>query len=121
MSSTVVPAVIAGVVSLLVSVASALTTLRAQAARLRGEAENTMRAQEARLRTELRTEFMAEEAIRSLLLHEDWMLRSFGAIKRRVRGFHDDELRRLLVRAGALAFQAEDGQELWGLKDRNRP
>ena len=105
MSSTVTAAIIAGGVSLLLSAVTAFTTLRAQ---------------EARLRTELRTEFMAEEAIRSLLLDERWELRSFAEIKRRVRGFDDGELRRLLVRAGAVAFEGQSGQELWGLQERNR-
>jgi len=56
---------------------------------------------------------IAEEAIRSLLLHPDWEVRSFAAIKRRVGGFDDDELRQLLVRAGVLSFQGEAGKELW--------
>ena len=63
---------------------------------------------------------MAEEAIRALLNHEDWKLRSFEAIKRRVKGFDDKELRQLLVRAGAVAFErGADGEEMWGLRDRN--
>jgi len=53
---------------------------------------------------------MAEVAIRSLLRPKEWELRSFGAIKRRMGGFDDDELRRLLVRAGALSFEGEGGR-----------
>jgi hypothetical protein len=53
---------------------------------------------------------MAEVAIRSLLWPKEWELRSFGAIKRRMGGFDDDELRRLLVRAGALSFEGEGGR-----------
>jgi hypothetical protein len=104
MSDTLTAAIVAGGVSVLVSLGTAFTTFRLQ---------------EMRLRTELRTEFMAEEAIRSLLLHKDWELRSFDAIKRRVGGFADEQLRQLLVRAGALSFQGEGGKELWGLKERN--
>jgi hypothetical protein len=97
------------------------TRLEADAANARYAEEAALRAQEARLRTELRTEFMAEEAIRLLLEHEDWSLRSFDEIKRRIRGFTDDELRRLLVRAGAIAFErTRGGEELWGLRERNR-
>jgi hypothetical protein len=77
------------------------------------------RAQESRLRTELRTEFMAEEAIRQLLLHDHWQLRSFDVIRSRIGGFDDDALRQLLVRSGAIRFTGRDGQELWGLRDRN--
>jgi len=84
---------------------------QAQEERLRADAENARMAQEAalklqeeRLRTELRTEFMAEEAIRALLNHKDWKKRSFREIQRRVRGFDEDALRQLFVRAGAVAF-----------------
>lgn len=77
------------------------------------------RLQRDKLRLELRTQFMAEEAIRQLLLDPRWKLRSFELIRRRVGGFDDDSLRQLLVRAGALRFQAEDGEELWGLRERN--
>jgi hypothetical protein len=64
---------------------------------------------------------MAEEAIRALLEHEQWRIRSFNEIKRRVRGFEDDELRKLLVRAGAITFEfTRGGKEMWGLRERNR-
>lgn len=76
--------------------------------------------QKARLRQELRTEFMAEQAIVQLLNHATWNLRSFETIGRHVGGFKDDELRRLLVRSGALRFTAKDGSEVWGLRERNK-
>jgi len=128
MTSALVAALVSGGVSLAISVVVAANARRLQAASLNAEAENaraaqeaSLRAQEARLRTELRTEFMAEEAIRLLLEHEDWTLRSFEEIKRRIRGFSDDELRQLLVRAGAVAFErTRGGDELWGLRERNR-
>lgn len=80
----------------------------------------TFALQERRLRTELRTEFMAEEVARSLLLDERWGKRSFDEIRKRLGGFDEDELRRILVRAGAVRFEADDGRELWGLLARNR-
>jgi hypothetical protein len=149
MSAEVVAALVAGGVSLAVSGITAVATSRlqrerlqeeaerarrdreasfdAQEARLRAEAEiarrdneATMLAQEARLRTELRTEFMAEEAIHSLLRHKNYELRTFEAISRRLPGFEPDDLRRLLVRAGALAFYGDAEEEMWGLRDRNQ-
>jgi hypothetical protein len=78
------------------------------------------RLQTDRLRAELRTQYMAEEAIRQLLFHPEWELRSFELIKRRIGGFTEDELRQLLVRAGALRFEGTDGKELWGLRERNQ-
>jgi hypothetical protein len=76
--------------------------------------------QERKLRTELRTEFMAEQAAKSLLENERWAKRSFAEIKKRLGGFEDDELRKILVRAGAARFEGADGKELWGLISRNR-
>ena len=106
MSTALVTALIAGGVSLLVSVITAASANRLQV---------------ARLRTELRTEFMAEEAIRKLLMHETWNQRSFEKIKNHIRGFEDNELRRYLVRAGAVAFGDPDKpeDEVWGLRERN--
>ena len=104
MSGEVVAALVAGGVSVVVSAFTAAAASRSQ---------------ERRLRTELRTQFMAEEAIRVLLLSEKWKLRSFEAISARVRGFEADELRQLLIRAGALCFEGKDGSELWGLRARN--
>lgn len=75
--------------------------------------------QRDRLRSELRTQFMAEEALRHLLMDERWRLRSFDLIQPRVGGFDEDDLRQLLVRAGALRFEGKQGEELWGLRERN--
>lgn len=79
----------------------------------------TVALQERRLRFELRTEFMAERAIQSLLQSANWSKRSFAEIKKRIGGFDDDELRRLLVRAGAVRFESQERGELWGLVSRN--
>lgn len=82
----------------------------------------TFAVQERRLKTELRTEFMAEHAAKSLLEHERWTKRSFDEVKKRLGGFEDNELRKILVRAGAVKFEAsdDDHKELWGLISRNR-
>jgi hypothetical protein len=75
---------------------------------------------EKTLLTELRTEFMAEQAINRLLSTPGWEKRSFKAIQERIAGFSDDELKRLLVRAGAVQFRRKTGEwELWGLLSRN--
>ena len=75
--------------------------------------------QRERLRQELRTEFMAEQALVALLTHPDWTLRSFAAIRRKVGGFEENDLRQLLIRAGALRFERRDGEEMWGLRRLN--
>ncbi len=105
MSTELAAALIAGGVSVVVAGVTAVAAARRE---------------ERRIRAELRTEFMAEEALRALLLDPRWKLRTFASIKQRVRGFDDRELRQLLIRSGALCFEAQDGAELWGLRERNR-
>jgi hypothetical protein len=138
MSSQFAAAVIAGGVSIVVALLSAFLSERSQERRLRAELDGQkervseelhdqrerlhaeLESQRERLRAELRTEFMAEEALRSLLEHPTWKYRSFDAIRKKVRGFDDDELRRLLIRSGALCFELRaDKREMWGLRSRN--
>jgi hypothetical protein len=70
-----------------------------------------------RLTHELRLQFQTEALLRKLLQHRKWELRSFDAIKHHVGGFPDEELRQLLVRAGAVRFYKDD-KEMWGLMER---
>ena len=113
--AAILSAVIAGLVAIVVSVLGTRMDVRRHAEQLRHEID----LQEQRLRAELRTEYMAEEAINQLLRKAE-AKRTFEAIKARVGGFSDEELRRLLVRAGALRYEKRgDGTELWGLRDRN--
>ncbi|HEY1485297.1 MAG TPA: hypothetical protein VGF84_04275 [Micromonosporaceae bacterium] len=103
-------AIIAALVAIVVAYLSARWAGRQQMEQL-----------QARLREELRTEFMAESAIRTMLT-EHKPLRSFARIKARVGGFDrdEDQLRRLLVRSGALRYWSTDGKhtEFWGLRER---
>lgn len=65
-----------------------------------------------------RTEFMAEETARALLSHKGFTDRSFEALRRHLGGFEDDELRKILVRAGAMRVYRDDGSEWWRLVSR---
>ena len=76
--------------------------------------------QKDRLRTELKLEFAAETAIRELLSEEKWKLRSFEEIEKRLKGFGENEVRKLLIRSGALSFKSREGKEQWGLLERNK-
>jgi len=74
----------------------------------------------SRLRREFALEFASESAVKTLLEQPDWKCRTFETIKKRLGGFDDDELRKLLVRAGAVrAYRDADEAELWGLASRN--
>jgi hypothetical protein len=152
--SNVTPAIISGVVTLAVAVvgiiaaawrqskqfASDLSTaqtklqseLKLQGDRLQGELklqgdrlQGELKIQEERLKVELRTEFMAETAIRQLLSHPRWDQRKFNTIKGKMGdAFEDAELRKLLVRSGAVCFwltlKSGEKEELWGLIERNQ-
>jgi len=80
----------------------------------------TFALQERKLKWELRTEFMAEQAAKALLEHDDWNMRSLEEIKKRLGGVDDSELRKILVRAGAVKFESNDGKELGGLIYKNK-
>jgi hypothetical protein len=94
-------ALIAGIVSLVVALLTVVGT-------------------ERKLRRDFRLEFAAEAVARRLLNDREWRLRSFEIIKHHLAGFSDDELRKVLVRAGAIHFESASGKELWGLLERNR-
>lgn len=78
----------------------------------------TMRISASRLNAEFATERSAEIAIRQLLMLGQLRYRSFAQIRHHIGGFERNELRRLLVRAGAVRFMAADGTELWALRER---
>ena len=73
-----------------------------------------------RLKREYQLDFAAERVAQNLMKDEKWKLRSFRVIKHHLGGFEDDDLRKILIRAGAIRFKSASGQELWGLFERNR-
>jgi hypothetical protein len=70
------------------------------------------------LRQQHKTEFMAEETARHFLSHRSFTDRSFETLRNHLGGFEDDELRKILVRAGAIRIVREDGTEWWRLVSR---
>jgi hypothetical protein len=92
-------AIIAGVVSLSVSLIIALVA--------------TKRA------VNLQPEFAPEGVAHAILMDRKSRYRTFRVLKYHLSGFTDDELRKILVRAGGIRLTAE-GQEVWGLLARNR-
>lgn len=65
-----------------------------------------------------KTEFMAENTVKHFLSHKSYTDRSFETIKKHVGGFDDDDLRKILVRAGAIRNYRDDGSEWWRLLSR---
>jgi hypothetical protein len=76
------------------------------------------RNQLALLKATHKTEYMAEETARHFLSHKGFTDRSFETLRNHLGGFEDDELRKILVRAGAMRVYREDGSEWWRLISR---
>ncbi|HEY9044904.1 MAG TPA: hypothetical protein VIN08_03375 [Ohtaekwangia sp.] len=75
--------------------------------------------QEVKLKQEdYKTEFMAETTARHFLNHRSFTDRSFETLRNHLGGFEDDELRKILVRAGAIRIMRDDGTEWWRLLSR---
>jgi hypothetical protein len=72
-----------------------------------------------KLRQNFKLEFAAEGVAREMLIDRKWPYRTFRVLKYHLCGFTDDELRKILVRAGGIRLTA-GGQEVWGLLSRNR-
>lgn len=102
----------------------ALLTTRSQRERLESELafqrtkfEDELSHQRERLKAEFAVEESVEAALRHFLgLHLPY--RSFQMIRHHIGGFQSNELRQLLVRAGAVRFMAADGTEMWALRER---
>jgi hypothetical protein len=65
-----------------------------------------------------KVEYMAEETARHFLGHKSFTDRSFDTLRNHLGGFGDDELRKILVRAGAIRVYRDDGSEWWRLLSR---
>jgi len=72
----------------------------------------------AKIREENRTEFQAEQTAMHYLSHKNYTDRSFETLKKHLGGFEDNELRKILVRAGAIRTYRDDGSEWWRLLSR---
>lgn len=66
----------------------------------------------------IKTEHMAETTAQHFLKHQGYTDRSFDLLSKRLGGFEDNELRRILVRAGAIRYIRNDGTEFWRLLSR---
>ena len=69
---------------------------------------------------ENKTENMAEQTARYYLKEEGFYERSFDHLKTKLGGFEEDEIRKILVRAGAVRFIRKDEtkREFWCLVER---
>jgi lipopolysaccharide export system protein LptC len=104
----------AGILALIASLSGTLVggliTYIAQRQRFKQELEL--------LKQQQRTEYMAEETVKHFLSHQGYTDRQFDTIAKHLGGFGDDELRKILVRAGAIRTYRADGSEWWRLLSR---
>lgn len=66
----------------------------------------------------VKTEHMAETTAQYFLSHKGYTDRSFELLSTRLGGFEPDELRRILVRAGAVRYVRRNDTEYWRLLSR---
>jgi hypothetical protein len=103
MSAELSAALVAGIVALVTAILTALVTIVLS---------------EQRLKRDFRLDFAAERVANGLLARTKWRLRTFDVLRHHLGGFPDDDLRQILVKAGAIRFASPSGIELWGLLDR---
>ena len=102
-NAVIVVALIAGGVSLVTAIVTAVVTSRLTV---------------WKLRREFLLEMQAEALVRKLLQHRRWRFRTFETLKYHIAGFEDDDLRQVLIRAGAVRFLDNHGEGIWGLIER---
>jgi hypothetical protein len=107
MSSTI----LSGIIALVAGIIGAIVTLWAQ--RQRNLHERSLHEQTHK------TELMAETTARYYLQKPEYTDRSFEHLKKRLGGFSEAELRKILVRAGAARHIRKDGSEWWRLLERD--
>ena len=73
----------------------------------------------ASARKQFKLEDASEKVAHALLNDSKWRWRTFRIIKHHLSGFEENELRKILVRAGAIRVDSPAGEELWGLLSRN--
>ncbi len=66
----------------------------------------------------VKTDHMAEKTALHYLNHKGYTDRSFELLCKRLGGFEENDLRKILVRAGAVRYIREDGTEWWRLLSR---
>jgi hypothetical protein len=97
----VIVAIIAGVVAIASAAFSYLGARRA--AELTSEVKRL--TEDNRLRREFQLDFAAERVAGELMQDPRFKLRSFDVLQSHLGGFEDNELRKVLVRAGRGSFQ----------------
>lgn len=73
---------------------------------------------ERRLRLERGLDRALRRLIDDLLLIPETPARRFSTIAKHLKGVAEDDIRKALIQAGAVCFETDDGEEVWGMAGR---
>ena len=108
----------------IVAIISGLITYIIQERKIQSEKSKIQKQFEIerdKLEEQYKTERRADAALSKFLNHVRFKRRSFEYVSEKIGGFSDDELRKMLVRNGAVrSFGAKDGKEWWELLNEYR-
>ena len=104
-------AIVAALFSLIGSLVGVLAAFHMQRSRIAADISIALES--------VKTEHMAEKTALHYLNHKGYTDRSFDMLSRRLGGFEDNELRKILVRSGAVRYTRPDGSEWWRLLSRH--
>ena len=102
---------------------SGLITYIIQERKLQAEKEKIkeqFQREREKLEEQYKTERRADVALSKFLNHVKFKRRSFSYIREKMGGFEDDELRKMLVRNGAVRVMGDKGIEWWELLNEYR-
>jgi hypothetical protein len=112
------------VTSGIVAIISGLITYIIQERKIQAEKskiQKQFKIERDKLEEQYKTERRADVALSKFLNHVRFKRRSFGYVREKIGGFSDDELRKMLVRNGAVrSFGTKDGKEWWELLNEYR-
>lgn len=119
MSMLTDPKVLTGIIALVVLGTIFLLAISA-GGRRRDQAERIDKHNRNGGPESVKRELTAEILVYDLLSDRRWRTLSFDVLTHHIGGFKDDELRKLLVAAGAVRMNTGAAGEQWGLLERNR-
>jgi len=112
MSTILTSVITAGIVAIL----SGIITYVIQERSLRRQFEIEKQKLEQQFKLEIKTDI----ALTKFLNHVKFKRRSFKFMSQKLGGFDDDELRRMLVRNGAVRSYGKNNEEWWELLEESK-
>ncbi len=86
----------------------------------KGKLASQFELERNKLEQQYKTERNADAALSKFLTHVKFKRRSFNYLSEKMGGFEADELRKMLVRNGAIRTITEDKKEWWELLEEHK-